>query len=73
MRQKYQVINIQEMEFGCEELPEDAEVMVYVVLKVEDGQIQTMVYSDALLYEKEINIGDEVFVVDGKLEKAEAK
>lgn len=71
MRQKYEIIRIEETDFGCEELPEDAEVMVQVTLQSEDGTKQKILYSDALLYEKEMNEGDKVFLVDGKLKKAE--
>lgn len=69
MEQKYKVLKIQEMEFGCEELPEDAEVMVYVTLQAADGAKSNIVHSDALLYERNIEVGDEVILAKDKLEK----
>lgn len=69
MKSKYQVIQIREADFGCEELPDGAEVMVEVTLKAADGTTCNLLHSDALLYERSINVGDEVFLVEGKLEK----
>lgn len=69
MEQKYQVLQIREADFGCEELPEDAEVMVEVTLKAEDGTTCRLSQSDASLYERKINVGDTVYLVEGTLRK----
>lgn len=69
MRQKYEVIRIDEMDYGCEGIPEGEELMVMVWLKAEDGTKQTIRYQDALLYASQIDIGTWVTYEDGQLTK----
>ena len=57
----------EDLDFGCEERPEDVPVMALVTLVVSAGKAE-----DANLYERNINEGDKVCIdVNNKLEKVE--
>ena len=57
----------EDLNFGCEERPDDAPVMAIVTLVDSSGKAE-----DARLYERNINEGDKVcFDVNNKLEKVE--
>ncbi len=57
--QKYKVLDIAEdLDFGCEELPENAPVMAVVTLEDEEGNISTKKIPDRELYEQGIREGD---------------
>ena len=57
----YKVIKIQEdIDFGCEERSADSPVMAVVILQGEDGREKMTRQVDAMLYERDINEGDEV-------------
>ena len=59
MQKTYTVIEIYEADFGCEERPEGQETMVGIRLKE----------ADAELYAKNINEGDKVIFIEGRIEK----
>lgn len=67
----YKVIKIEEdMDFGCEERPDNQPVMAVVTLQDEEGNLRSRKVPDAYLYEKNINEMDEVMVdEDGNLLK----
>lgn len=71
MQKKFEVIRIDEMDYGCEGIPEGEEPMVSVLLKAEGGKTQMIRYPDALLYQKNINVGDWVINEAGQLIKIE--
>ena len=61
-----------DLNFGCEERPDDAPVMAIVTLVDSSGKEVTVKAEDARLYERNINEGDKVcFDVNNKLEKVE--
>ena len=66
---KYQVVRIDEADFGCEGRPEGYEPEVQVTLKGEDGTEIIMNEKDAYLYQEKIDRGDAVVVVDGHVRK----
>ncbi len=67
---KYKVIRIEEMDFGCEGMPDDAEPVVTVFLKNNEGNTHIIKHSDALLYKRNIDEGDIVSIgEDGTLYK----
>ena len=62
----------EDLDFGCEERPEDVPVMALVTLVDSSGKEVTVKAEDAKLYERNINEGDIVCLdVNNKLEKAE--
>lgn len=62
----------EDLDFGCEERPEDVPVMALVTLVDSSGKEVTVKVEDAELYERNINEGDKVCLdVNNKLEKAE--
>ena len=62
----------EDMNFGCEERPDDAPVMAIVTLVDSSEKEVTVKAEDARLYERNINEGDKVcFDVNNKLEKVE--
>ncbi len=65
----YTVMKIQEdLDFGCEELAEDAQVCAVVTLQDEKGASIIRKISDAYLYEQGIDVGSSVlFDEHGKL------
>ena len=69
MQKTYTVIEIYEADFGCEERPEGQETMVGIRLKVEDGVDIHRQEADAELYAKNINEGDKVIFIEGRIEK----
>lgn len=69
MDEKYKVIEIYEMDFGCEERAEEMEDMVQIRLCSSTGEIITIQAADASLYEQNIVEGTEVSLADGKLKK----
>ncbi len=58
---KYIVKRIMEPDYGCEERPDDYVAMDRVILIDENGEETEIKVSDAELYEKDINEGDDVF------------
>ena len=56
---KYTVKDIEEPDFGCEGLPDGQVITDKVTLKAENGDIIKL---DAYLYEKDINVGDRVYI-----------
>ena len=73
MREKYTITGIYEDDFGCEERSSDYEPMVIVMMKSREGEEFSVKQPDAWLYEQEIREGDEVFLEEGRLRKAERK
>lgn len=72
MTNKYKVLEIEEMDFGCEGLPEGEEYCAEVTLLNErDSSTIRLKYADAELYRKNINIGDSVYLKNGQLIKSE--
>lgn len=69
MQKTYTVIEIYEADFGCEERPEGQETMVGIRLKAEDGEEIHRQEADAELYAKNINEGDKVIFLEGRIEK----
>ena len=69
---KYTVKRIDEdLNFGCEERPDEVPVMAIVALVDSSGKEVTVKAEDAELYERNINEGDKVCLdVNNKLEKA---
>ena len=69
----YTVKRIDEnLNFGCEERPDDVPVMAIVTLVDSSGKEVTVKAEDAKLYERNINEGDTVCLnVNNKLEKVE--
>lgn len=65
----YKVLRIDENDFGCEEISEDAEVMVIVTLKSQNGCKKEILHSDNLLYERNIHEGDTVYIQNNTLIK----
>ena len=65
MQKTYTVIEIYEADFGCEERPEGQETMVGIRLKAEDGE---EIHRQEL-YAKNINEGDKVIFIEGRIEK----
>lgn len=61
----------EDLDFGCEERSENAPVMAVVTLVNSAGEELKIKAEDAMLYEKAINEGNNVyFDKDNKLEKA---
>ena len=69
---KYTVKRIvEDLNFGCEERPDEVPVMAIVTLVDSSGKEVTVKAEDAELYERNINEGDKVCLdVNNKLEKA---
>ena len=60
----------EDIDFGCEERMDDEPVMAVVTLQDEAGAEKRVKMPDQLLYEREINEGDQViFDENGKLQK----
>lgn len=60
---EYEVIRIDEMDFGCEGRPDNEGGKVLVKLKsLKDGSIDAIPYLDKELYAKNINEGDVVLL-----------
>ena len=61
----------EDLNFGCEERPDDVPVMAIVTLVDSSGEEVTVNAEDAELYERNINEGDKVCLdVNNKLEKS---
>lgn len=62
----------EDLDFGCEERAEGAQVMAVVTLIDSSGEELKVKAEDAMLYERDINEGDKVyFDKDNKLEICE--
>ena len=62
----------EDLNFGCEERPDDVPVMAIVTLVNSSGEEVIVNAEDAELYERNINEGDKVCLnVNNKLEKVE--
>lgn len=60
---RYTVKRIEEdLNYGCEERLEDAPVLAVVTLIDEEGQEMELRQPDQMLYDREINEGDVVFL-----------
>ena len=69
MLETYTVLRIEEPDFGCEGRPEGVEPVDRVLLKKRSGEEVFIREKDALLYEMDINEGDNVCLVEGELKK----
>ena len=70
MLETYTVLRIDEPDFGCEGRPDGVEPVDRVLLKKGSNGEEVFVNErDALLYEMDINEGDELFLVEGELKK----
>lgn len=67
----FKILKIEEdVDYGCEERREDEPVMAVVTLQNEDGLEKTVKMPDQLLYDREIQEGDQVFFDEaGSLQK----
>ena len=59
---KYIVKDIEEPDFGCEGLLDGQVITDKVILEAENGDIISIDVADAYLYEKDINVGDSVYI-----------
>lgn len=68
---RFTVVRIDEdIDFGCEERSADAPVMVLVTLRGEGGEELMSRQEDQMMYDRDINEGDQVTIgSDGRLEK----
>ena len=70
MLETFNVLRIDEPDFGCEGRPDGMEVKDNVLLKSNyTGQEMTVQEKDARLYELDINEGDKVFLIEGEMRK----
>ena len=64
----------EDLDFGCEERSEDAPVMAIVMLSDPSGKEIRVKAQDAMLYERNINVGDMVyFDRENNLEKIQER
>lgn len=70
MLETFNVLRIDEPDFGCEGRSDGMEVKDNVLLKSNyTGQEMTVQEKDARLYELDINEGDKVFLIEGEMRK----
>lgn len=70
MLETFNVLRIDEPDFGCEGRPDRMAVKDNVLLKSNyTGEEMTVREKDARLYELDINEGDQVFLIDGEMRK----
>ena len=70
MLETFNVLRIDEPDFGCEGRPDGMEVKDNVLLKSNyTCQEMTVQEKDARLYELDINEGDKVFLIEGEMRK----
>ena len=70
MLETFNVLRIDEPDFGCEGRPDGMAVKDNVLLKSNyTGEEMTVREKDARLYELDINEGDQVFLIDGDMRK----
>lgn len=70
MLETFNVLRIDEPDFGCEGRLDGMEVKDNVLLKSNyTGQEMTVQEKDARLYELDINEGDKVFLIEGEMRK----
>lgn len=69
MMETYTVLRIEEPDFGCEGRPDGEEPVDRVLLKKSSGEEFFIKEKDALLYEMDINEGDDVYLIEGELKK----
>lgn len=71
MKERYKVRTIYEDDYGCEERSEDYEPQVIVILESQstDGNELRVKQADSWMYQQDINEGDEVLFVEGRLQK----
>ncbi len=63
------IVDIAEADYGCEASPDGA--MVLVTLEAPDGSRRQIEVADALLYERQLDVGSAVRIgADGTLEAA---
>jgi hypothetical protein len=67
VREEWIVTDISEDDFGCEERPKGYEPLVIVTAKDSSGREFSIKQADAWLYQQEINVGDTVFLKDGRM------
>ncbi|MGN0485363.1 MAG: hypothetical protein ACI4HI_17630 [Lachnospiraceae bacterium] len=63
----YKITHIYEEDFGCEGRPDGKKPMVEVVLKDAQGKEKRVREEDAWLYEKEIQEGDLITFLEGRI------
>ena len=68
--ERYRVVRLEEQMYGCEELPEGAEVCCDVTVEAADGTRKTLSYPDAELTRQGIDEGDTVLWDGTALRKA---
>ena len=62
---------LEDIDVGCEERPEDTPVFAVVELVDVDGKLMRIKMPDQLLYDRDINIGNRVYLDEkGLLKKA---
>ncbi|MGN1319127.1 MAG: hypothetical protein ACI4VF_08935 [Lachnospirales bacterium] len=61
---KYKVIRIEEMDFGCEGVPDDSEICVTLFLEDNNGNTKILKHNDSLLYERNVNEGDTIIILE---------
>lgn len=66
----YKVVDIIELDFGCEGLPEGAVLCDEVVLASQNGERITLKAEDEMLYKDGIDVGSFVKICDNKIIKA---
>ncbi|MGN0255439.1 MAG: pyridoxamine 5'-phosphate oxidase family protein [Chordicoccus sp.] len=70
MQDLYKVIRIDEMDYGCEGVPDGASLMDEVTLEAEDGTRRTVPANDRALTAMKLDEGDCAYLVGGVLQKA---
>lgn len=61
----------EDLDYGCEERPEGTPVMAVLTLADPEGKEMVLRHEDTLLYERDINENDRVYLdADGTLQKA---
>lgn len=66
------ILDILEDDFGCEGVPDDAEVMVKLVLRDENGVESVLPMADKTALEMNLQVGDRIYVTpDGDIEKVQ--
>lgn len=69
MKEEYTVLRIDDPDFGCEGLPEGQVSMATVTLEDQNGNKLVLKQQDALLYDRDINEGNLVWLENGEVFK----
>ncbi len=70
MQNVYKVVRIDEMDYGCEGVPDGASFMDEVTLEAEDGARRTVPAKDSELLAMKLEEGDRAYLAGGMLQKA---